>query len=98
MEEIWSYNQYVLPPDLTVYLDEAPQTIRARLASRASLTRLERTGSPDQERALYREAAAFLGRPEHRWRQHTIDCRGCTPGQVVEAILDRLDLSHPRAA
>ncbi|MER6756600.1 dTMP kinase [Micromonospora echinofusca] len=85
LAEIWSYNRYVLPATV-IYLEDDPDIIRARLAARAHLTRLERAGSPEKELALYRDAARHLHRQE--WRQHTIACAGLTPDQIVSTILN----------
>lgn len=85
--EIWSYNRYILPATV-VYLEDDPDTIRERLNRRPALTRLEASGSPERELALYREAKDFLTSQE--WRQHTIDCAGKTPDQVVGDILGAL--------
>jgi dTMP kinase len=88
-EEIWAYNQYVLPAT-TIYLEDDPEVIRARLLLRPTLSRLEATGSPERELEFYREASEYLALPDHRWTQHTIDCRGRSPEQVVADILDAL--------
>jgi dTMP kinase len=87
LDEIWSYNRYVLPATV-IYLEDEPGTIRERLNQRPALSRLEASGSPERELALYREAKEFLTRQE--WRQHTIDCAGRTPEQVVGDILGAL--------
>ncbi|BFU47754.1 dTMP kinase [Krasilnikovia sp. MM14-A1004] len=87
LDEIWSYNRYVLPATV-VYLEDDPATIRDRLTRRVALSRLEVSGSPERELALYREARDFLA--GQQWRQHTIDCAGRTPEQVVGDILAAL--------
>lgn len=87
--EIWRYNAYVLPPTVTFYLQDEPEVIRERLATRAELSRLELTGSPGRELILYDEAMEFLRR--HDWEQIAVDCRGKTPEQVVARILKQLD-------
>jgi len=87
LDEIWSYNRYVLPATV-IYLEDDPRTIRERLNQRPALSRLEASGSPERELALYREAKDFLTSQE--WRQHTIDCAGKTPDQVVGDILGAL--------
>jgi dTMP kinase len=87
LDEIWSYNRYVQAPDLSVYLDDDPDTIRGRLLARERLTRLEETGSPEQETALYARARRFLDRPYHQWRQRVVDCRGRSPDDVVDEVL-----------
>lgn len=88
LPEIWRYNAYVLPPTVSVYLEDDPGVIRDRLAARGPLSRLEMTASPGREQTLYREAAAFL--QKHDWEQITIDCLGMNPEQIVAAILKRL--------
>jgi dTMP kinase len=87
LEEIWSYNCYVLPATV-IYLEDDPNTIQQRLDQRARLSRLEATGSPERELALYRQAKSFLDGQE--WKQHIIDCAGRIPEQVVSDILGAL--------
>ncbi|BCY11068.1 dTMP kinase [Actinoplanes sp. L3-i22] len=87
LDEIWSYNRYVLPATV-IYLEDDPATIRARLCQRATLSRLEASGSPERELVLYREAKAFLD--EQEWKQHVISCAGRTEEQVVGDILGAL--------
>lgn len=87
LDEIWSYNRYVLPATV-IYLEDDPATIRGRRSQRATLSRLEASGSPERELALYREAKAFLD--EQEWKQHVIDCAGRTEEQVVGDILGAL--------
>jgi dTMP kinase len=87
LDEIWSYNCYVLPATV-VYLEDDACTIRERLAQRPALSRLEASGSPERELVLYREAKDFLA--DQGWRQHTINCAGKTPTQVVGDILGAL--------
>lgn len=88
LAEIWSYNAYVAVPDLSVYLEDDPEVIAARLLQRPALSRLEAQGSPACERALYREAFRFLAR--RGWPQARIDCRGLDPDGVAAAIMARL--------
>lgn len=87
LNEIWSYNRYVLPA-VTIYLEDDPRVIRDRLTGRSALTRLEVTGTPKRELAFYRDAERFLRR--HDWQQHTVDCHSLTPDEVVTAILGLL--------
>jgi dTMP kinase len=89
LAEIWRYNAYVLPPTVTLYLEDDPDVIAQRLTTRGALSRLEVTGSPERELGLYAQARNFLTR--HDWPYEIIDCRGLAPGQVVAAILGRLD-------
>jgi len=89
LDEIWLYNRFVLPPTVSIYLTEDPEVIRQRLASRTRLSRLELTGSPERELALYEQAFTFLAK--HDWRQTTVDCRGRMPEAIVAAILNALD-------
>jgi dTMP kinase len=86
--EIWRYNAYVLPPTVSFYLEDDPEVIRERLASRGALSRLELTGSPGKELLLYEDAKDFLRR--HDWDQVTISCQGRRPEHVVAAILKAL--------
>jgi dTMP kinase len=89
LTEIWRYNAYVLPPTVSFYLEDDPDVIRERLASRGQLSRLELTGSPIRELSLYGEARTYLRR--HDWEQVTVDCRGQVPEQIVARILKDLD-------
>lgn len=89
LEEIWTYNAFAPPPELTFYLDHDPVIIRARLDERRHHSRLERIGSPEQEVALYGDAFRFLER--RGWRQARIDCRGRTPAEIVHAMTAHLD-------
>lgn len=93
LEEIWFYNRYVLPATV-IYLEDDPDTIRQRLAHRATLSRLEASGSPERELALYRQAKAFLG--NQGWKkQHIINCADRTPDQIVDDILGALIIPIP---
>ena len=89
LREIWQYNAYVLPPTVTFYLEDTPGTIAERLQARAERSRLELTGTPHRELALYHEAWNFLRR--HDWEQVTMDCQGKTPEQIVALMLKQLD-------
>lgn len=88
LQEIWSYNAFVVIPAVTFYLEEDPDVIRERLSGRPALSRLENAGGPGREIRLYREAAQFLR--HHDWQQHTINCHGMTPEQVAATILKLL--------
>lgn len=87
LDEIWTYNQYVLPA-VVIYLEDHPGTLRGRLGKRPALSRLEVAGSPERELVLYREAKDVLR--EQEWTQHTVDCAAKTPHQVVLEILSAL--------
>jgi dTMP kinase len=89
LDEIWAYNQYVLPAT-SIYLEDDPEVMSCRLGHSASLTRLEMVGSPRRELELYREARKFLAGED--WPQYVIDCRGNDPDHIVGAILDSLQL------
>ena len=93
-DEIWTYNQYALQCT-TFYLEDEPEVIAARLRLRHGLTRLELTGTPEQELAYYREAAAFLAHPDHNWTQHMINCHRRDPGAIVDEILGLLNRDTP---
>jgi dTMP kinase len=88
LDEIWSYNCHVAVPGMSVYLEDDPDVIAARLMRRPALSRLEAKGSPARELALYRDAFRFLAR--RRWPQARIDCRGLDPEGVAAAIEARL--------
>jgi len=88
LAEIWSYNAHVAVPDLSVYLEDDPDVIAARLLQRPALSRLEARGSPSRELALYRGAFRFLAR--RGWPQARIDCQGLDPDGVDAAIMARL--------
>lgn len=88
VEEIWRYNEHVLVPTVSFYLEDEANVIAERLASRRLLSRLELAGSPERELRLYAEAREFLDR--RGWRQHGIDCRGRSPQAVVGLILQHL--------
>jgi dTMP kinase len=89
LDEIWRYNEHVLVPTLSFYLEDDASVIADRLASRRLLSRLERAGSPGRELRLYAEAREFLN--GHGWRQERVDCRGCGPQAIVSRILHHLD-------
>ena len=84
---IWSLNNCVVRPDLTVYLDDDPETIRVRLDQRGRHSRFETGGSPAIELDYYRDAREFLAR--QGWNQTTIDCRSRTPGDIAAEIVTR---------
>lgn len=85
LAEIWSYNAHVAIPDMSVYLEDDPEVIAARLLRRPALSRLEAQGSPARELALYQEAFRFLAR--RGWPQARIDCQGLDPDDVVAKIM-----------
>lgn len=89
LAEIWSYNAWVLVPDLSVYLDEDPAVIASRLGARSVLSRLEIEGSPARELSLYQDAYRFLA--QRGWSQQRLDCRGLEPEGVVARITALLD-------
>ncbi|WP_026930197.1 dTMP kinase [Glycomyces tenuis] len=85
LDEIWTYNQYVIPPALTVYLEHDTEVIAERLTERQSRSRLENAGGPVEELALYGEAREFL--ETEGWRQIVVDCRNRTPVEVAASVL-----------
>lgn len=92
MAEVWRYNAFVLPPTVSFYLRDDPETLGVRLAGRPTPSRLELTGGgPQRELDLYEKARRFLRRQQ--WRQVVIDCRGRDPSAVVAMILDKLGAS-----
>lgn len=94
LAEIWSYNAHVAVPGMSVYLEDDPDVIAARLLQRPALSRLEAQGSPARELALYRDAFQFLAR--RGWPQARIDCQGLNPGGVAAAIMAQLDRPGPQ--
>lgn len=94
LAEIWSYNAHVAIPRMSVYLEDDPEVIAARLGQRPELSRLEARGSPDRELALYRDAFWFLAR--RGWPQARIDCRDLDPDGVATAIMARLGPPDPQ--
>jgi len=92
LDEIWSYNSHVAVPGMSVYLEDDPDVIAARLMRRPALSRLEAKGSPAREVTLYRDAFRFLAR--RSWPQARIDCRGLDPDGVAAAIAARLSGPH----
>jgi dTMP kinase len=89
--EIWRYNAHVLEPTLTVYLSDDPRVIAERVRHRGAQSRLELSGGPERELALYAEARRFLTRGSRAWRHVSVDCRGHEPAAVVEIIVAHLD-------
>jgi dTMP kinase len=88
LTEIWSYNAHVAVPGMSVYLEDDPDVIAARLVQRTALSRLEAQGSPARELALYRDTFQFLAR--RGWPQAKIECQGLDPEGVATAIMARL--------
>lgn len=88
LAEIWNYNAHVAVPGMSVYLEDDPEVIGARLRQRPALSRLEAQGTPARELALYRDAFRFLAR--RGWPQARIDCQGLDPDGVAAAIMARL--------
>ncbi|GAA0989202.1 hypothetical protein GCM10009555_072660 [Acrocarpospora macrocephala] len=88
--EIWRYNAFARPPDLSFYLQHDPQTIQTRLNERRIQSRLERVGTPERELELYDAAFRFLG--QRGWHQFRVDCRDLDPDGVVTIMINQLDL------
>jgi len=88
VDEIWAYNEYMIPPALTVYLEDDADAITERLNARRSRSRLEIVGGPAEELHLYREAHEFLD--QEGWNQAVIDCHDRTPPEVTLAVLELL--------
>lgn len=88
VEWIWSLNESVVRPELTVYLEHDPETISARLDQRGRHSRFETKGSPALELAYYREAYEYLARKG--WRQTLVDCRLRSPAEIATTISKQL--------
>jgi dTMP kinase len=89
LDEIWAYNAFVRPPDLSVYLVDDPSAIQRRLAERPRRSRLEEAGSPARELTLYNDAFEVLA--QRSWYQHRVDCRGQGPEDVAAMALRHID-------
>lgn len=60
-ELLWLMSSQVLIPDLTVIASANPDTLRQRLAGRATLSRFERTlENADREVSYFEDAATFI--------------------------------------
>jgi dTMP kinase len=88
LREVWRYNAFVPPPAFSFYLEDAPAVLADRLGGRGKLSRLERSGSPEEELRLYRVAFDFLDR--RGWRQCLVDCHDRRPAAIVASIFDIL--------
>jgi dTMP kinase len=96
LKEVWSYNRFVLKPDLSVYLDNDPAVTGVRLRARGQLSRLEEQGSPEREVELYRQARVLLA--GMGWRQSVVDCRGRSPEEITASIVaDLPEADGPQA-
>jgi dTMP kinase len=89
LAEIWRYNAYVMVPAMSVYLEDEPGVIAARLSARPELSRLELQGSPARELALYEDAFRFLAR--RGWPQVKINCHELAPDDIAAKILGLLE-------
>jgi dTMP kinase len=87
VEWIWTLNNCALQPDLTVYLENDPETISRRLDERGRRSRFENSGSSRLELDYYREARELLAR-EH-WNQTVIECGHRTPVDIAAEIISR---------
>jgi dTMP kinase len=88
LEWIWSLNNCAVQPDLTVYLENDPETISARLDQRGRHSRFETRGSSAIELDYYREARDFLAR--QGWKQTIVDCQLRTPAEIAAEIVRQL--------
>lgn len=88
LEEIWQLNSGVRAPDLTVFLDATPETLRERLSLRPRHSRFEETTSRETELSMYRDAREFVGR--HGWSVILVDTDGREADEVATEIASRL--------
>jgi len=88
LKEIWQINAGVRSPDLTVYLEAAPETLRERLGRRPRRSRFEESTATEVELDLYREAREFLAR--HGWPHLLISTEGREADDVAAEIERRL--------
>lgn len=84
LDYIWSLNEDVRPPDLTVYLEDDPSTVDERVASRTGTSRFEKPRAAARELALYSEARAFLA--DRGWVQEVIDQDGRSASEVAAQL------------
>ena len=88
LDWIWSLHGCGVRPDITVYLENDPETIFARLEERGRHSRFETRGSPAIELNYYRDAREFLA--QRGWKQTVIQCGLRTPAEIAADIIARL--------
>jgi len=84
LEEIWQLNSGVRTPDVTVFLDARPETLRERLSLRPRHSRFEESTSPEIELAFYRDAREFLA--TRGWPEVLVRTDGRKPDEVAAEI------------
>lgn len=80
-------NSGVPIPTLVVYVAPPPSTLRARLDSRGTVSRLEKLGGPERELAYYRDA--FIVLKGRGWNQFWLDDVENDPTLTAELVLER---------
>lgn len=88
LEEIWQLNAGVRSPDMTVYLEAAPETLRERLARRPRHSRFEESTATEVELDLYRDARDFLA--QRGWPHIVVSTEGREANAVATEIERRL--------
>jgi len=88
LEEIWQLNTGVRIPDMTIFLDGTPQTLRERLALRPRRSRFEALTATEDEIAFYRDARESLA--QHGWPEILISTDGRQADDVAAEIEHRL--------
>ncbi|MET9360405.1 dTMP kinase [Streptomyces sp. NPDC006632] len=96
LEEIWSINQPLVAPSLSVILTADTEEIGKRLAKRGQLhSRFEEMeDSTGLEVRYYEEAAAFLA--THGFDIVTIDCTALSASQVAARIVQEIDIRQTK--
>ncbi len=84
LEEIWQLNEGLRSPDIMVYLEAAPETLRERLTKRPRRSRFEESAKSEVELEFYRDARAFLS--ERGWPGSVINTEGRSAEQVAAEI------------
>lgn len=88
LEEIWQLNVGVRIPDMTVFLEGTPRTLRERLALRPRRSRFEESTVAEVEVAFYRDARESLA--QHGWPEMLISTDGRQAEDVAAEIEHRL--------
>jgi len=88
LEEIWQLNSGVRAPDMTVFLDGSPDTLRGRLSLRPRHSRFEESTPAEVEIALYRDAREFL--TQQGWPEILVSTEGRQVDEVAAEIERRL--------
>jgi dTMP kinase len=84
LEEIWQLNNGARTPDMVIYLEASPETLKERLEKRQRHSRFEESTPSEVEIAYYRDARAFLA--QRGWPGVGVATDGCNPDEVASEI------------